>query len=76
MTGVKPTIAIGVRFCSEIKDKFAGEVAAMLMPHSSRDQLQDPGPLLGDFWICQVPLGLAELFGWLIMDDRLYCSPW
>ena len=38
----KNTIAIGVRYCAELKDKFVGELAAMLMPHSSREQLQGP----------------------------------
>ena len=29
----KPTLAIGVRHCSEMKDNYVGQVATMHMPH-------------------------------------------
>ena len=35
----KDTIAIGVRFASEMKDHFIGQLGVMYMPHYTREQL-------------------------------------
>ena len=35
----KATISIGVRYSSEMRDHFIGQLASMLMPHCSREQL-------------------------------------
>ena len=39
----KDTISIGVRYCSELKDNYIGQLASTNMPHSSREQLQGTG---------------------------------
>ena len=35
----KNTISVGVRYGSEMRDHFIGQLASMHMPHSSREQL-------------------------------------
>ena len=34
------SVAIGVRYCSEMRDHFVGQLASMHMPHGTREQLQ------------------------------------
>ena len=53
----KKTIAIGVRFCAELKDQFVGQLASMLMPHSSREQLRNPGDSVAEFGHVKCLLG-------------------
>ena len=57
----KDTISIGVRFASEMKDLFIGQLGVMHLPHSARDQLQaDPGDT-DDFLYVRCIFGLAEV---------------
>ena len=60
-------VAIGVRYCSEMRDNFVGQMAAMHMPHGTREHLQgcSDGSTQFDYVRC--------LIGWI---DYLMSLAW
>mgnify|MGYP003326488424 CR=1 FL=1 len=65
----KGTIAIGVRYASEMKDHFIGQLSVMHMPHYSREQLQLSGDVDCDFLYVRCILGLLHYLVELTYND-------
>ena len=56
----RDTISIGVRYGSEMRDHFIGQLASMHMPHSCRDQLYPAAGSDGDFLYVRCLLGFLN----------------
>ena len=55
----KTPVAIGIRYGSEMRDMFVGQLATMHMPHATREQLQGIGEEVSGFDYVQCLIGFV-----------------
>ena len=65
----KDTISIGVRYSSEMRDHFIGQLASMYMPHSRRGQLHPDSATDTDFPYVRCLLGFLNYLLQLTLND-------
>ena len=58
----KDTISIGVRYSSEMRDHFIGQLASMHMPHSRREHLYPEAGSSTDFPDVRCLLGFCTIY--------------